>query len=258
MTLSAALLAFATSFAAWYIARHEHQVVYPFDATHTAPAETGEARLVERAFVTADGERLVLWQAAAAAGKATVLYLPGNAGTLADRTARFSWLIDRGYGVTALAYRGSSGSTGRPDEALLTADARAVAALLGGKVVLYGESLGTALAVKLAAEGVGDAVVLESPFTSIADLVAAQFPGEDLADLFSQRWETRAAVGRMRQPLLVIHGSADRLVPLAQGREVLARAGSARKRLVVLAGGGHAGAWSADGLRALEPFLAGR
>ncbi len=261
MTLAGAILAFATSFAAWYIARHEHSVVYPFDETRTAPAETGETRLTEGAFTTDDGERLVVWTAAPGPDRPMVLYLPGNAGTLADRTPRFTWLIDRGYGVTAIAYRGSSGSTGRPDEAALTADARAIAADLDARLdaplILFGESLGTAVAVKLAAAGIGDAVVLKSPFTSITDLVTAQFPGEDLTGLFTEKWETEATVAKVRQPLLILHGSRDPLVPLEQGRAVYDRATSPAKTLVVLQGGGHAGAWTPAGLAALEPFLAG-
>ncbi len=259
MTLAAAVLSLATSFAAWYIARHEHSVVYPFDDTYTAAAQTGETRLAEHVFHTADGERLVLWSAPPRPGRPVLLYLPGNAGTLAGRMPRFTWLLDRGYVVTTFAYRGSSGSSGRPDETALTADAEAVARAISPPpetLVIYGESLGSAIAVKLAAAGFGDAVVLESPFTSIADLVAVQFPGEDVAHLFHERWETRVTIAKVRQPLLVLHGTADRLVPLAQAEEVHSRAGSLDKALVVLEGAGHAAAWSAPGLAALDAFLA--
>ena len=110
--LKAAVLIAATSYFAWYLERFELAMVYPFDDTYATPEEAGEARLQEARFNTSDGEELILWQAAAAEARPTLLYFPGNAGGLKDRADRFSELIDRGYGVVALAYRGSSGSSG--------------------------------------------------------------------------------------------------------------------------------------------------
>ena len=242
--LKALVLSLATSYVAWFIQMHEHRVVYPFDATRTAPADAGEPRLAETAFETADGERLVLWQAPPPEGAPVVLFFPGNAGTLADRVPTLTRLLDMGLGVTAVAYRGSSGSSGRPDEAQLIADARAIAEAVAANgapaLILYGESFGSALAVQLAAAGVGDGVILQSPFTSIRDLVAVQYPQEDLTGLFTQRWDSRAAIAAVTQPLLVLHGTEDRLVPIAQGRDLVARAGSADKALVGLEGADHA------------------
>lgn len=259
--IAAAVLALATSFAAWFIEQHELAVVYPFDPTRSAPADR---RLAETGFITADGERLVLWIAHAASGKPTLVYFPGNAGTLTARAPRFSAVLDRGYGLVAVAYRGSSGSSGSPDEAALTADAAAVLDGLGAllvdrpePLVLYGESLGAALAVKLAAGGRGDALILEAPFTSIPDLVAVQYPGEDIRRAFTQTWNTRVRVSQVRQPLLVLHGEADRLVPLAQGREIYERAGSVRKTFAALAGAGHADLWSETGRSAIWSFIDG-
>jgi fermentation-respiration switch protein FrsA (DUF1100 family) len=258
--LKAALIVLATSYTAWYLQRHELQVVYPFDPTYSAPETTGEARLRETRLATPDGETLILWRAEGEAGRPTVIYFPGNAGTLASRAARFSALLDRGFGVVALAYRGSSGSTGKPDEASLTRDAALVAswakeAQPDSPVVLYGESLGTAMVVKLAAGGTGDALVLEAPFTSIPDLVLAQFPGEDLSGLMTQIWDNEAAMPAVRQPLLILHGTADRLVPIDHAETLIAVAGSRKKRLLALDGQGHTGLWTVEGQTAIYDFL---
>lgn len=87
----------------------------------------------------------------------------------------FGDLLDRGYGLTALAYRGSSGSSGQPNENLLILDAKALALMEKDRpLILYGESLGTAVAIELAAAGIGDALVLEAPFTTLSQLVASQ------------------------------------------------------------------------------------
>ena len=145
-----------------------------------------------------------------------------------------------------------------PNEAVLTADARAIAAAEdSAPLVLFGESLGTSLAVKLAAQGFGDAVVLEAPFTSIPDVVNAQFPLDDLDHLLTQRWASLGHVGAVRQPLLVIHGSADRIVPIDLGEELFAAAGSDRKRFLRIEGRGHTGPWSDEMRRELIVFLDG-
>ncbi len=116
--LKTALLILSTSYVAWYMEQHEHMAVYPFDATYATPEAAGEPHLNEAVFNADDGAKLILWQAAAQPGRPTVLYFSGNAGTLKDRAERFHRLIDRGFGVIAPAYRGSSGSAGKPEEAL--------------------------------------------------------------------------------------------------------------------------------------------
>ena len=255
--LKALIIALTTSYTAWFLANFETRVIYPFDPQYSAPDDAGEARLAESQFTTSDGENLILWSYPAPGDGPTVLYFPGNSGTLADRAARFSRLIDQGYGVVAMAYRGSSGSTGRPNERDLTADAQMIAAQLtpDGPLVLYGESLGTAVAIKLAAEGIGDGLVLEAPFLSIPDLVMAQFPNEDLAGLLTQIWDSKSTITAVTQPLLIVHGTQDALVPLAHATELFERAQSRDKNIVVLEGAGHNGLWGTGGQRDVFEFL---
>ena len=254
--LKSTLLILATSYFAWYLERHEIAMVYPFDASYATPVLAGEPRLAEARFVTDDGEELVVWRAPAETGKPTLLYLPGNAGGLKDRVARFGRLLDQGYGVTALAYRGSSGSTGRPDEASLTSDAASLALVERARpLVLYGESLGTAIAIKLAGRGLGDAVILEAPFTSISELVESQYPNEDLDHLITQRWESLESAPAMTQPLLIIHGTDDRIVPIGMGQAIFEKAGSARKRFYEVPGADHEGIWTDSAQAELFAFL---
>lgn len=256
--LTAAFFVLTTSYVAWYFENHELSAVYPFDATYATPASAGEPRLMETTFATDDGETLVLWQSAAQPGKPTVLYFTGNAGGLKERSHRFRHLIDQGFGVVAPAYRGSSGSTGKPEEQVLLADARAVArAEHTEDMVIYGESLGSAVAIRLAAEGFGARVVLEAPFTSIPDLILAQHPAEQLDHLITQRWDSEQHVSAVKQPLLVIHGDRDRLVPIAMGETIFGSAGSQEKKLVKVADKGHAGLWTVEVQAAVFAFVDG-
>lgn len=254
--LETALLVLSTSYFAWYYQQYEMRAVYPFDATYSTPTEAGVPSLIEEKLVTDDGETLVIWRADAAPGKPTVLYFSGNAGGLKERAHRFQTLIEAGFGVIAPAYRGSSGSTGMPNEDVLLRDARDVAAReLTKELVLYGESLGTAVAIRLAAEGNGKRLVLEAPFTSIPALVGVQHPSENLDHLITQRWESDQYISQVTQPLLVIHGDRDHLVPFIMGEEIFDTASSTEKRLLRIEGAGHSELWSEQVLSELFAFF---
>lgn len=254
--LKTALFVLSTSYVAWYWAQFETRAVYPFDASYATPTDAGLPDVTEEKRATDDGETLVIWRAAPAPNMPTVLYFSGNAGGLKERAPRFQSLIDAGFGVVAPAYRGSSGSTGTPDEDTLLNDARTIAAgETPGTFVLYGESLGTAVAIRLAAEGTGARLVLEAPFTSIPALIMAQHPVEDLDHLITQRWESDQHIKAVVQPLLVIHGDRDHLVPFEMGETIFDRAGSQDKRLLRIEGAGHAGLWGEPTLGEVFAFL---
>lgn len=254
--LKAAAIILSTSYVAWYLERHELLAVYPFDETYATPESAGVPHLTEVVYPAEDGTHLISWRAKATAGYPTVLYFSGNSGTLKDRADRFKRLTDQGFGVVAPAYRGSSGSDGRPDEASLVADARAISvSLANSPLVLYGESLGAAIAIRLASEGIGDAVVLEAPFTSLAALVAARHPTENLDHLITQRWDSLQSVGQLTQPLLVIHGEEDTIVPFEMGQQIYTTAGSVRKNFLAVGMQGHSDLWTDDVRSTLFEFV---
>jgi fermentation-respiration switch protein FrsA (DUF1100 family) len=143
-----------------------------------------------------------------------------------------------------LSYRGYSGSTGRPTERRNVADARlAYEALLAegvkpSNIVLYGESLGSGVAVQLAAEKPVGGIVLDAPYTSIVDVAAGAYPYFPVRPFLFDRYETLRYLSRVKAPLLVVHGEADEVIPVAMGRAVYA-AGNAPKELVTFPGAGH-------------------
>lgn len=251
----AVLFYLATSYVAWFIEQHEHTAVYPFDETHATPEAASAPNLTETVFQTDDGTPLIVWRAAPAPGHPTILYFSGNSGALKDRAFRFQEITARGYGIVAPAYRGSSGSGGKPDEALLMADATAIAADIGGPLVIYGESLGASVAIQLAAAGTGDALVLEAPFTSLPDLVEAQYPAEDLDHLITQRWNSLAAAGDVTQSALVVHGEDDRVVPFEMGETIFSAIGSDDKHFMRVTRQGHQGLWTIETQTTIFEFV---
>ena len=125
--------------------------------------------------------RLIAWHVPPHGTKPVVVYFHGNAGALDLRAGRFRWLTADGTGLVALSYRGYGGSTGKPTEDGLILDATAAydfatARYPARRIVLWGESLGTAVAIALAAEREVGGLILDAPFTSIADVGAAAYP----------------------------------------------------------------------------------
>ncbi len=148
----------------------QRELMYFPDKRRTPPAAAGLPQAEEIALTSSDGEKLLAWHVAPRGGKPVVLYFQGNAGALDLRVGRFQWLTADGTGLIALGYRGYGGSSGKPSEQGLIRDAIAAydfaAARYGPtRIVLWGESLGTAVAIALAAEREVAGLILDAPFT---------------------------------------------------------------------------------------------
>jgi fermentation-respiration switch protein FrsA (DUF1100 family) len=255
-----ALVAYAAILLAAYLG--QRRLMYFPDRTRTLPAEVGLADVAERTLVTPDGERIVAWYGKARPGEPTLLYFHGNAGGLADRAERIRRFMAEGWGICMMAYRGYAGSTGSPSEAANVADARlAYDALVSegvapASIVLYGESLGTGVAVQLAAERPAAGLILDAPYTSILEIGKQAYPYLPVSTFLEDRYETRAYIGRVHMPLLILHGEADEVIPAAMGRELLGLANEP-KRLVILPDAGHSNIYidGNDGLVAVKQWL---
>ena len=222
----------------------QRQLQYFPDRRMYSPLEGGVPEMSIVRFHAADGVQLISWHHAAAVGAPTVVYFPGNGGNIVGRGAAARPWIEAGYGVLLVGYRGYGGSDGRPTEEGLYADGRAAIAYLrdGGvparRVALYGESLGTGVAVQMAVEHEVGAVILEAPFTSAVDVGARAYPILPVRWLMKDRYESLGRVAAIDAPLLIVHGEDDRTIPVAHGRRMLAAAREP-KQGVFIAGAGH-------------------
>jgi len=193
----------------------------------------------------ADGTPLTVWARAPEAGRPTILYFHGNAGTLSIRTPRFAEIAASGFGLLAPAYRGYSGSGGTPSEEALIRDALALfdrlRACVEGPIVLHGESLGTSVATAVAAEREAAALILEAPFTAALDLAAAQYPWVPVGLLMRDPFLTRERLPRVSAPVLIVHGTEDGIVPVEHGRRLAALHPGAE--MIAVEGGRHSDLW---------------
>ena len=201
----------------------QRQLLYLPDRGPPAPAEMPIGAR-EVALTTEDGLVLLAWYMPPGAGQPVIVYLHGNGGSIAHRADRMRFFAERGDGVLLVEYRGYGGNPGSPSEAGLYADGRAALAFLdqqgiaGRRLVLYGESLGSAVAARLAAEREIGALVLESPFTSIAAVAQYHYPYIPAAWLIWDRFDAQAHIAAVRAPILMLQGGADQVVPARFGR----------------------------------------
>ncbi|MEM1371442.1 MAG: alpha/beta hydrolase [Pseudomonadota bacterium] len=209
----------------------ERALMYHPAKVRVSPEEAGLPHIREVQLKTADGETLVAWYAPAKSGEPTLLYFHGNAGTLADRAERIEKYLSRGRGVFIMAYRGYSGSTGHPSEAANVADARLAYETLrslgvaAADIVLYGESIGSGVAVQVAAARPAGGIVLDAPYTSLVDVAARCYPYLPSSSLMTDRYETlETHLPRVNAPVFVVHGEQDAIIPVAMGRRIAAAA----------------------------------
>lgn len=226
----------------------QRELIYHPAQTLGTPAASGMPEMRPVEVTTADGVTLVSWYAPARARKPTIVYFQGNAGNIGGRGFKVRPYLDAGFGVLLAGYRGYGGNPGNPTEEGLYADGRAQLAFLAGQGitpaqwVLYGESLGSGIAVQMAAEQAAKtpvaAVVLESPFTSMGDAAASHYPFVPARTLVRDRFESLDKIGHIRAPLFVTHGEDDAVVPVELGKRLF-EAAAPPKEGHWIAGAGH-------------------
>lgn len=199
-------------------------IYYPVRELTGTPASFGLAYR-DVWFQADDGVRLHGWLIPGAR-PTTLLWSHGNAGNIGHRLDKIREIHQRlGIGVFIFDYRGYGQSEGSPTEAGLYRDARAAREALvrdGGvpseRIVYFGRSLGAAVALELALAHPPPALILESPFLSIQAMANRTLPGSGY--LFKSRFDSLARIGRLRAPLLILHGDADEVVPYEHGRRL--------------------------------------
>jgi pimeloyl-ACP methyl ester carboxylesterase len=214
------------------------------DPTRIAPLEVGLDAVREIEIAVADGIALIAWHVRAKDDKPTILYFHGNAANAANRAPRIELIKEHGFGVLYLNNRGYGGSGGRPTEEDNVADAiAAYDRLIGlgvpaGKIVAYGESLGSGQAVRLAAARPVAAVVLEAPLTSTVDVAQRTYFWLPLGLLITDKYNNERNIRSVTAPVLILHGEQDGVIPVEMGLQVY-RAANQPKRIELFPQGTH-------------------
>ena len=222
----------------------QRAILFPIPSSERiAPSAAGFPQVEEHILTTADGEKIILWHAPAKPGRPLILYFHGNGDYLAGFFGRFRDMIADGTGIVVPAFRGYSGSTGSPSEQGLLRDAEAayafaLARYAADRIVVWGFSLGSGVAVALAAGNPVAKLILEAPYSSIADVAASAFPILPVRWLLRDPFRSDLRIAGVKVPLLVLHGARDPTIPIVFGERLFALANE-QKQFVRFPDGGH-------------------
>lgn len=230
----------------------------PERAVRSDPADIGLA-FEDLTLTTGDGERIHAWYIPADPSRGAVIFFHGNAGNIGHRLDTVRILNALGVDCLMIDYRGYGRSTGRPEESGTYLDAQAawehmtqVRGFARSEIVLFGRSLGSAVAAWLAAENEPAGLILESSFTSVPDLGAELYPWLPVRLLSRYGYDTRAQLRRVKVPVLVAHSPADDVIPYRHGRNLFAAAPQSSTFLEM--SGSHGDGFMRTGERYLEAF----
>jgi uncharacterized protein len=241
----AAILGAAYLAAVGYLFAFQRDYVFKPAGALASAAEKGLPGVEVATLETTDGTTLTGWFQPAGPGKPTLLYFHGNAGNVSERAKRFRQVVDSGFGFLAMSYRGFAGSEGSPSEAVLVSDGLEIFDWLTKRsdaIVIYGESLGTGVATEVAAQREARALVLEAPFAAALDIAAATYPWVPVSFLMRDPFLSREHILGVEEPVLIIHGTADQVIPAEQGRRLFDIAHEP-KSLAIIDGATHSDLW---------------
>ena len=238
----------AYAMAAGYMYLNQRNFIFVPTGELSTPEEKGLQGVTVETVAMADGTGVTVWRVEPSAeGAPTVLYFHGNSANVSGRWKRFRLILDSGFGLYAPSYRGYAGSEGSPSEQALISDGlehfdRMAAS--GTPVIIHGESLGSGVAAAVAAERPQtDLVVLEAPYTALIDMAAKRYPWLPVGLMMTDPMPTRERVGKISAPVLIVHGTEDRVIPVEHGKR-LHEFVHDPKELVIVDGAGHSNLWS--------------
>ena len=187
--------------------------------------ETQLNHKIEKTYIQSN-DKLVSWYFKKNSKFKTILFFHGNAGKLDNRVYKLNELSKLDLNYLIVAYRGFSGNTGKPTESGLYEDANFAKIWLNKNgvkdkdIIIYGESLGTAVAVDLGSRFKFSGIILESPFTSMLELAQKYYPIFPVKLILKDKYESRKKVNDIKSPVLVMHGKKDKIVPFYMGEQM--------------------------------------
>ena len=239
-------------------------IYFPTEDYRLTPDDVGLA-YEDLSLATTDGETIAAWFVPHENAAATVLFCHGNAGNMSHRVSDIHILHELGYGVLIFDYRGYGRSTGNPSEDGLYADAEAAWRYLTetrgerpDRIVLFGRSLGGAVAIELARRHNPAALVVESTFTSLVDVGRHHYPLLPVSLIATHRFDSLSKIAGVACPKLFLHGTDDALIPIDFGRALYDAAQSPKRFLETPGGHNNSGfTYSSEYTRLMTDFVNG-
>ncbi len=196
-------------------------------------------------FLTPDGQKLHGWFFPASGKPPVLLFCHGNAGNISHRIENIKFLVKRDISVFIFDYRGYGQSSGRPSEKGIYIDGIAaydylteIEKISPNRIVIFGRSIGSAVAIELALKRKVRCLIIESTFTSTKDMAKTIFPFFIVSPFLPHHYNNIIKIGYVSAPKLIIHGNNDKIVPFTMGEKLFAKA-TGPKTFLPLNGAGH-------------------
>lgn len=223
----------------WMYFAQPAMVFYPTRDLDATPSDWGLA--YEDVDLRApDGVHLHGWYVPRTGSKRVVLFLHGNAGNISHRGDSIAIFHRLGLNVLIVDYRGYGQSSGKPSEAGLYRDALTAWRYLtdtrgidAGHIIVFGRSLGGAVAAELATQVRPGALILESTFESARSMARAAFPVLSHLIVLRYRFDTHSRIQRVRCPVLVVHSAEDEIIPYYMGQRIFEAANQPKEMLTL-------------------------
>jgi len=261
LILAGLLLGYVLLVALVYL-RQAKMLYFPVRQIDATPADVN-LPFDEITLQTADGVHISAWYIPSPQTRGFLVFCHGNAGNISHRLDSIRLFHEMKLSVLIFDYRGYGKSEGEPTEKGMYLDAEAaydflvtVKGAVPSRIIVFGRSLGSAVAAELAMRRTAGALIIESGFTSVPDLGRKFFPHMPVKLISRFHYATIDKVGRLHLPKLFIHSPEDEIVPYAQGRELFAAAGAPKEFLTIH--GDHNGGFLLSGdsyLHGIERFL---
>tara|TARA_Y100001960_G_C14734445_1_gene859485 strand:+ start:1088 stop:1888 length:801 start_codon:yes stop_codon:yes gene_type:complete len=204
------------------------------------PQEYGLNDIEEVSITAHDGQKLLAWYSPPKPNNPVLIYFHGNSFDIGERAFRIKKYIEMGWGVCLLAWRGYSGNSGKPTEKNLYIDGDSAIQWVQDKskynldnIIIYGESLGTGVAVQMATIYKFKSIILEAPFTSITDIAKKKYFMYPVKYLILDHFNNFSKIDKLLSPVLIISGKKDEIVPHEHSVRLFSKANTPKHHLFI-------------------------
>ena len=239
----------------------QRSLLYHPDQTIPNPVQFGFEDIESIRIETQDGYRLLAWWSAPKlVSNPTIVFFHGNAGNIGHRADKIRHFIKAGYGVLIVTYRYNAGAGGVPNETNIYSDARSTMRFITNKlrdrnlIFIYGESLGTGVAVEMAVESDVSGVILEAPYTSIPDVAQAHYWYLPARYMVLDKFEILSRIQKIDVPLLIVHGEQDTTIPVSFSQSLYKEA-LEPKQILIVPDAGHNNLFEYGVAECIEKFI---
>tara|TARA_B100000029_G_scaffold241104_1_gene238344 strand:- start:1460 stop:2260 length:801 start_codon:yes stop_codon:yes gene_type:complete len=218
----------------------QRKILFNVSGIPKKPKEYNLNRVMEVSIHTSDNLDLLAWYHEPLKDKPILIYFHGNSFDIGERAYRIKRYTDHGFGVLLLAWRGYSGNSGKPSEKNLYIDGESAIQWVKKKlnyntdqIIIYGESLGSAVAVEMGTKYKFKSIILEAPFTSITEIAQKRYFLYPVKSLILDKFDNFSKIDKIKSPLFIISGKKDEIVPHSHSQKLYMKAKEPKKNLFI-------------------------